>query len=153
MEEYISTQARMVIDSQWLDRYVHQVIKHNRVSYRCFDHIILFIWYYIKTYNNSILLSSTEYPLYKQGDIGKAECPDGYNSIKDTMNCKAASKLLNLEYSDVDDEINKNAVCYWCGGCGLPKVGVSSTYGNNARWVCKRKGYIKQLIILLLSKH
>ena len=91
--------------------------------------------------------------MYKQGDIGKAECPDGYNSIKDTMNCKAASKLLNLEYSDVDDEINENAVCYWCGGCGLPKVGVSSTYGNNARWVCKRKGYIKQLIILLLRKH
>ena len=88
--------------------------------------------------------------MYKQGDIGKAECPDGYNSIKDTMNCKAASKLMNLEYSDVDDKINENAVCYWCGGCGLPKVGVSSTYGNNARWVCKRKGYIKQLIILLL---
>ena len=86
--------------------------------------------------------------MYKRGDQGKSKCPDGYDSIKDISTCEDATKSLNLQYSKVGEDIGERSVCYWCGGCDPPKVSVSSNYANQARWVCKRKGYIKQLFLL-----
>lgn len=81
---------------------------------------------------------------YKRVREGINQCPKGYESIKDEVTCKAASKIFSLKYTG--GSVGGNSVCFWCGGCTPKSVIIKENSGGNAQWLCKRKGYMNSFI-------
>ena len=85
---------------------------------------------------------------YRLGNKGKKACPNGYKNITKPAICKRASSLLNIEYSEKDNDGQFNSVCFWSEGCDPKTARVANKFYHLASWICQKlpqKGISKNM--------
>jgi len=87
---------------------------------------------------------------YAAGNCGEDKCPEGYETITDSVTCEDAANELGLKwFPDGKERGRKNQanVCNFCGGCGrrdgFRSVRIDDNHFGVANFICIKKASCK----------